>query len=154
MSVYLPALLIGVIAGLRTFTAPAAVSWAAHLGWLPLQNTPLAFLGFAATPYVLTLLAVAELIADALPMTPSRKRPMSFAARLVSAALSGAAIGAAGGALTAGLVAGVIGTIIGTLAGYEARIRLAKAIGRDLPAALLEDLIAVGGAALIIATLR
>jgi uncharacterized membrane protein len=154
MSVYLPALLIGVIAGLRTFTAPAAVSWAARLGWLPLQNTPLAFLGFAVTPYILTLLAIAELIADASPMTPSRKRPMSFAARLVSAALSGAAIGAAAGALAAGLVAGVIGTIFGTLAGYEARVWLAKAIGRDLPAALLEDLVAVGGAALIIATLR
>jgi uncharacterized membrane protein len=154
MSVYLPAILIGFIAGLRTFTAPAAVSWAAHLGWLPLQNTPLAFLGFTVTPYILTLLAMGELIADALPMTPSRKRPVSFAARLVSAALSGAAIGTAGGSLAAGLVAGVIGTVIGTLAGYEARIRLGKAFGRDLPAALLEDLIAVGGAMLVIMMLR
>jgi uncharacterized membrane protein len=153
MPVYLPAILIGVIAGLRTFTAPAAVSWAAHLGWLPLQNTPLAFLGFTVTPYVLTLLAIAELIADALPMTPSRKQPMSFAARLLSAALSGAAIGAAGDALVAGLAAGMIGTVIGTLAGYEARTRLAEAIRRDLPAALLEDFVAVGGAALIVATL-
>jgi uncharacterized membrane protein len=153
MPVYLPAILIGVIAGLRTFTAPAAVSWAAHLGRLPLQNTSLAFLGFTVTPYVLTLLAIAELIVDPLPMTPSRKQPMSFAARLVSAALSGAAIGAAGGALVAALVAGVIGAVIGTLGGHEARKRLAKAIGRDLPAALLEDLVAVGGAALIVATL-
>lgn len=153
MTIYLPAILIGVIAGLRTFTAPAAVSWAAHLGWLPLQNTPLAFLGFTVTPYVVTLLAIAELIADPLPITPSRKQPMSFAARLVSAALSGGAIGAAGGGLVAGLAAGVVGAVIGTLAGYEARTRLAKAIGRDLPAALVEDLVAVGGAALVIATL-
>jgi len=29
---YLLALLIGILAGLRTMTAPAAVSWAAHLG--------------------------------------------------------------------------------------------------------------------------
>jgi len=29
---YLLALLIGIVAGLRTMTAPAAVSWAAHLG--------------------------------------------------------------------------------------------------------------------------
>ena len=28
-------------------TAPAAVSWAARLGWLHLENTGLAFLGFA-----------------------------------------------------------------------------------------------------------
>ena len=36
MHIYLLALLIGVVAGLRTMTAPAAVSWAAYLGWLPL----------------------------------------------------------------------------------------------------------------------
>ncbi|MEX2296933.1 MAG: hypothetical protein WD715_05935 [Dongiaceae bacterium] len=30
--------LIGLIAGLRTMTAPAAVSWAAYLGWLPLDD--------------------------------------------------------------------------------------------------------------------
>ena len=45
MWIYLLALLIGVVAGLRALTAPAAVSWAAHLGWLHLQNTWLAFLG-------------------------------------------------------------------------------------------------------------
>jgi uncharacterized membrane protein len=41
------ALLIGVVAGLRTFAAPAATSWAAHLGWLQLGATPLAFMGYA-----------------------------------------------------------------------------------------------------------
>jgi uncharacterized membrane protein len=50
MSIYLLALLIGVVAGLRTMTAPAAVSWAAHLGGLPLQGTPLAFMGATVTP--------------------------------------------------------------------------------------------------------
>lgn len=83
MSVYVLALLIGVIAGLRAMTAPAAVSWAAHLGWLPLQGTPLAFLGFTATPYIFTVLAVVELITDQLPETPSRKVPMQFGARIV-----------------------------------------------------------------------
>ena len=39
------AFLIGVVAGLRALTAPAAVSWAAHLGWLKLEGTWLAFLG-------------------------------------------------------------------------------------------------------------
>jgi uncharacterized membrane protein len=62
MALYVLALLIGIIAGLRTMTAPAAVSWAAHLGWLPLENTPLAFLGFAVTPYIITVLAIGELI--------------------------------------------------------------------------------------------
>lgn len=47
MTVYLLALLIGFIAGLRAMTAPAMVSWAAHFGWLDLSGTSLAFLGNA-----------------------------------------------------------------------------------------------------------
>ena len=54
MSTYILAFLIGVIAGLRALTPLAAVSWAARLGWLHLENTWLAFLGFAATPYIVT----------------------------------------------------------------------------------------------------
>ncbi|SEE91153.1 Uncharacterized membrane protein [Rhizobiales bacterium GAS191] len=151
MALYALALLIGVIAGLRAMTAPAAVSWAAHLGHLHLQDTPLAFLGFAWTPYVITLLAIVELVTDQLPSTPSRKVPMQFGARIVSGALCGAAIGASGGALIGGLVAGVIGAVIGTLGGAEARARLATAFGKDLPAALIEDVVAIVGAALIVA---
>ena len=151
MHIYLLALLIGIVAGLRTMTAPAAVSWAAYLGWLPLQNTPLAFLGYVAVPYVFTLLAIGELIADQLPKTPSRKVPMQFGARIVSGALCGAAIGAAAGTLAGGLVAGVIGAVIGTLGGAEARARLARAFGRDVPAALIEDAVAIVGAYLIVA---
>lgn len=150
MSVYFAAILIGIIAGLRTFTAPAAVSFAAYLGWLHLQGTLLAFLGFVVTPWIFTAPAIGELIADASPSCPSRKAPGGFGARLVSGGLSGAAIGASGGALVAGLVLGVAGAVIGTLGGYEGRARLAKALGRDLPAALIEDIIAVGGAALIV----
>ncbi len=153
------ALLIGVVAGLRAMTAPAAVAWAAWIGWLPLQDTPLAFLGFTATPWILTVLAVGELVTDQLPKTPSRKVPVQFAARLATGALSGAAIGAAGGApmvgaaggaLMAGLLLGLIGAVVGTLGGYEVRARLARAWGRDLPAALLEDAVAVGGSALLL----
>jgi hypothetical protein len=43
---------IGVVAGLRSLTAPMVVSWAARLSWLDLQNTWAAFLGYAATPYL------------------------------------------------------------------------------------------------------
>lgn len=148
---YVLAFLIGVVAGLRSLTAPAAVSWAARLGWLHLENTPLAFLGFSATPYILSFLAIAELISDKLPKTPSRKAPLGLGARLVTGALSGAALGAASQSLFGGLVAGVLGSIVGTLGGYELRVRLVKAIGgNDLPIALLEDAIAIGGAFLIV----
>jgi uncharacterized membrane protein len=147
MSIYVFALLIGVIAGLRAMTAPAAVSWAAYLGWLPLAGTPLAFLGFKVTPYIFTALAILELVGDQLPKTPSRKVPVQFGARIVSGAFCGAAVGAAGGALVGGLIAGAVGAVIGTLGGYEFRSRLVAATGgKDLPIALLEDVIAIGGA--------
>ena len=151
MSLYVLAFLIGLIAGLRSMTAPAAVSWTARLGWLHLENTWLAFLGFAMTPYILSLLAVGELIADKLPKTPSRKAPVGFIARLASGALCGAAIGATREALIGGLVAGVLGSVAGTLGGYEFRSRLVKAMGgNDLPIALLEDAIAIGGAYFVV----
>jgi uncharacterized membrane protein len=144
MPPYLLAFLIGVVAGLRSMTAPAAVSWAARLGWLRLENTPLAFLGFAATPYILTLFAIAEWINDKLPKTPSRKTPVPFTARIVTGAFSGAALGAPSGALAGGLLAGALGGVAGTLAGYEFRRRLVKATGgKDLPIAVLEDAIAI-----------
>ena len=108
------AFLIGVVAGLRSLTAPAAVSWAARLGWLHLENTPLAFMGYAATPYIFTVLAIVELISDQLPQTPSRKAPPGFIARIVMGALCGAAYGAAGDNLALGLVAGVVGELAGT----------------------------------------
>jgi hypothetical protein len=91
------------IAGLRSLTAPAVVSWAAHIGWLHLENTWPAFLGYAFTPYILSILAIGELIADKLPKTPSRKAPMPFAARVVIGALCGAALGAPGQALVGDL---------------------------------------------------
>ena len=140
------AFLIGVVTGLRSLTAPAAVSWAARLGWLHLENTPLAFLGYAATPYIFSVLAIVELISDQLPNTPSRKSPPGFIARIVMGALCGAAFGAAHDSLVAGLVAGVAGAVVGTFGGYEGRVRLARAAGKDLPIALLEDAIAIGGA--------
>ena len=147
MSVYVLAFLIGVVAGLRSMTAPAVVSWAARLGWLHLEGSPLAFLGAAVTPYILSVLAIGELINDKLPKTPSRKAPVPFGARVVMGALCGAALGAPSQALIGGIVAGVLGAVAGTMGGYEARTRLVKATGgKDLPIALIEDAIAVGGA--------
>lgn len=150
MVLYLLALLIGIIAGLRAMTAPAAVSWAASFGPLPLEGTWLAFLGYRFTPWILTVLAIGELITDQLPTTPSRKVPVAFAARILSGALCGAAIGTLGDALLGGAIAGAAGAVIGTVGGAAVRARLAAAFGRDRPAALLEDAVAILGAALIV----
>lgn len=155
MSFLILAFLIGVVAGLRTMMAPAAISWAARLGWLPLYGTPLAFLGFHWTPWIFTLAAIGELVNDKLPATPSRKVPPQFIARVVSGGLCGAAIGATSGNLPVGLIAGALGAVAGTLGGAAARGALARAIGgKDLPIALLEDLVAIVVAYLIVRPVR
>lgn len=151
--VFLLALLIGVVAGLRAMTAPAAIAWAAHLGWIDLSGSWLAFLGWRWTPWIFTVLALAELVTDQLPSTPSRKVPQQFGARILLGGLCGAAAGASGGILWIGLVLGVVGAVIGTLGGAAARGRLAAAFGSDRPAALIEDVVAIGGALLIVSAL-
>jgi len=149
MTIYVLALLIGVIAGLRTMIAPTLVAWASHQGWIDLSGTWFAFLGNMWARWILTILAVIELVTDQLPSTPSRKVPVQFGVRLVSGGFSGAAIGAAKGAMIPCLVAGLIGAVIGTLGGAAFRARLASAFGSDRPAALVEDVVAIGGAILI-----
>jgi uncharacterized membrane protein len=147
---YVIAFLIGITAGLRAFTPLAVVSWAARLSRLQLGDSFLAFLGYSATPYIFTVLALFEIVNDKLPKTPSRKTPPQFIARVLTGALSGAAVGAAYQSLAAGLIAGALGAVAGTLGGAEVRGRLAKAFGNDLPAALLEDVFAVAFAILVI----
>jgi uncharacterized membrane protein len=150
---YAFALLIGIIAGLRTLTAPAAISWAAWSGRLALDGSWLAFLGYSWTPWILTLLALGEFVGDKWPSTPSRTVPMQFGARLLSGAICGAAIGSPHHAMLGGLLAGTVGAVIGTLGGHAFRGRLAASFKKDPPAAFIEDAIAIAGAWLIVQTL-
>ncbi len=154
MMVLVAALSIGVIAGLRTMTAPAAVSLAALLGWLELTHTPLAFMGSGVTAAILTLAALGEFVVDQLPTTPSRTSLLPLGARLVSGGLCGAAIGVSAGALWPGLIAGSVGATIGTFGGHAARLRLAVAFKSDRPAGFLEDALAVVAALAIVASRR
>ena len=142
--VLLLALLIGVVAGLRSFTAPAVVAWAAFLQWIKLSATWASWMGHWVTVSVLTVLAVAELVSDQMSFMPSRKTAPQFLFRLATGAFSGAVLGTAWGYRWGSLGAGIIGAVIGTIGGYEVRTRLAGADGRrDRPVALGEDLFAV-----------
>ena len=108
---------IGVVSGLRSMTAPAIVAWAAHLGWISLSGSHLAFMGSAWAVGVFTLGALAEFVADQLPTTP---------------ALAGALIGA-------------IGAIAGGFGGCQARVGLVQGLHvPDIAIAIPEDLIAIG----------
>lgn len=145
---YLLAALIGVIAGLRAMTAPAAIAWAAQLGVLQLGGSWLHFFAHPWTAWIFTALALGELVTDQLPSTPSRTVPLQFGTRLLSGGICGAAIGFSAGSLWAGAIAGIVGAVIGTLGGRACRARLAAAFGKDRPAAFIEDAVAIAGAVL------
>ena len=140
------ALGIGIVAGLLSMTAPAVVSWSAHLGWINLSGSPLAYMGSIWAVAILTLGASFEFVADQLPATPARTAAVPLAARIVMGLLTGACLGAAGGvSLLLGALFGAIGAIVGTFGGYRARVGLVRALGApDFAIAIPEDLIAVG----------
>jgi uncharacterized membrane protein len=150
--VMLLAFLIGVIAGLRTMTAPAVVAWAANRHWLSLHNSLLALMGSTAAVAIFTVLALGELVVDKLPSTPSRTEPLGLIGRSVLGALSGAAVAASGAqSMAPGAVLGVAGAIVGAFGGYEIRKRLVRALNvPDFVIALFEDAVAIAGGLLIV----
>jgi uncharacterized membrane protein len=136
---------IGLVAGLRSMTACAALSWAAsqhrtRVTWIPE--------GPGARSLV-TALALAEMAGDKMPFAPDRRILPSFMARL--------AIGAAGGHALTGpnvtprnaALAGMAGALAGTLLGRGARggtTRSASGLARGLT----EDVVAAGLATVLV----
>jgi uncharacterized membrane protein len=149
---YLVAIGIGFVAGLRSLTAPAAVSWAAFLGWLNLQGSPLAFMGSGVAVAIFSLLAALEYVADLLPRTPNRTKPGPLIARIITGGLSGGCLAvSAGESLSMAVVLGGLGAVIGAFAGYEARRRLVSGLKvKDILVAIPEDLVAIVFAYLVV----
>jgi uncharacterized membrane protein len=143
---------IGLADGLRSFTAPAVVAWAARWMWLDLKGSPLAFMDSAVAAYIFTAGAIIEYTVDKLPKTPSRKKAAGLTGRIVLGGLSGATLfAAAGHPYVLGALLGAAGGIAGAFAGYEARTRLVRALGvPDLVIALLEDAVAIGASFFIV----
>ncbi len=144
---------IGIVAGLRTMTAPAVVAWAAHLGWIDLSGTHLKFMGSIVVVVLFTLAALGEYVVDTLPGTPARTSGPALTARIFMALLAGACIGVAcGGAAWLGAAFAALGAVTGAFVGYEARKRIVKALNvRDVMVAIPEDLLAIGLGLLIVA---
>lgn len=142
---------IGVVTGLRAFAAPAVLTWAAKRRRIRLGSSPFARIISAKASKRITHLAISELIADKLPFTPSRLTAGPLASRIVSGAVCGATIyGAVEQPLIEGAVLGGVGAIAGAFAGYYGRKRFSRS-GPDLPGAVLEDVLAIGGAVLLTA---
>jgi uncharacterized membrane protein len=152
MPVAIFAFLLGCVTGLRSMTGAALVCWAAHLGWLHLEETRLGFLHRSAAVIIFTLLALGELVVDKLPNTPPRTAPVGMSARIVLGAACGyaLAVSSGGGELLCAAV-GTIGAVAGAFAGINFRRSLAaRTKWPDMVGALLEDSIAIVGGLVIV----
>lgn len=69
-------------------------------------------------------------------------------------AVCGAALTAGAGSMLLGAIVGIAGAVAGTLGGHALRARMAAGFGRDRPAALLEDVIAIGAACAVVLASR
>ena len=144
---YLTAACLGVIAGMRSMSAPALVS--RHFAAAPsphLAASAFGWLGSPRTAQVLTLLALGEVGADKLPFIPARTEPGPLAARGVSGALAGGAVCASAGESTAaGAAVGALAALASSFAFYHLRRTLGER-GRlpDPVLAVAEDALALG----------
>ena len=146
---YLLAAGLGVVAGLRSMTAPAILSRAAHLGPPGLVRSPFRLFGHSTVGTALAVLAVGELVVDKIPFIPARTKPGPLTGRALSGALCGAIVcHAAGESSLNGAAVGALGAVAGSFAGRELR-RLASDRGSvsGWVGAFAEDAIAIGAGA-------
>jgi uncharacterized membrane protein len=133
---------MGVIAGMRSMSAPALVS--NHLAHNPprgIAHTPLRVMAYPKTAAVLKALALGEMVADKLPMIPARISPAPLAARATSGAICGASVFAAEDKQAAlGGFAGALAAVASAYAFYHLRRSLGQQLNvPDLALGLTED---------------
>ncbi|MBB3764551.1 DUF4126 family protein [Sphingomicrobium lutaoense] len=131
------------LCGSRTFATLALTCWFVSLGLVDVGDAPLKWLGAPALAAILSLLAFGEIYADKQPQMKARTRPPPLIARMVSGALVGATVGASSDLALAGAALGTASAALGTLATFQVRRWLAERLGRDLPAAIVEDVVVV-----------
>ncbi len=156
---------LGFLNGLRTLIPVAAICWGVRLHWFSLEQTPFAFLKNPISLGVFSALAIGELVGDKLPKTPPRTDTFPLLARMAFAAGCAAALTFAvakrdetlsPSATSVASIATIaaVGALAGTFAGFLARRSLTKQVGLpDLPVALVEDALAIGGSLLIVSHL-
>lgn len=136
---------IGITAGLRTMTAPAAVAWATCLGWIHLAGSHLVLMGSTWVVALCTIGALIEYVVDLLPSTPARTTMGPLAARIVTSILSGACIAVGVGMpVWLGVFIAPVGAVTGAYAGQRLRAGLVRYLRvPDAAIAINEDLVAV-----------
>jgi uncharacterized membrane protein len=147
----LKAIGIGIIAGMRSMSAPAITS--SYLS----RNENLAGsrLGVLASPTasrVLKILAAGEMLTDKLPIVPARISAGPLIARIASGAISGAAVSAADKKQAeTGAVLGAVAAILGAYGFYHLRRKIGTDISvPDVVLGVVEDAIVISGGAAIL----
>ncbi|HYL26477.1 MAG TPA: hypothetical protein VEW74_01515 [Candidatus Nitrosotalea sp.] len=130
----LAAFLLGLVAGLRTFTAPA-VLWILRHGGL--------------WGYALGVAALLEYAGDLHPKAASRTAAGPLIARLASGAFCGWAVTAGTGVVPLGILLGACGALAGAYGGLPIRLRAISLVGA-VPAGILEDCLAIALAAVVV----
>jgi|GEM_PF-227479 len=144
----LTALGLGVLAGMRSMSAPALAStWLARTP--PRRKDRLSrTLARPWAPRVLGLLAVGELIADKLPKTPARVAAVPLAGRMVAGALAAASVTPQKRQHRRRLAAAALGAVAAlasSWAFYALRRGATRRLGvPDVAAALTEDALVAG----------
>ncbi len=149
---FLLALAIGAVAGLRALTPPAVVCWAASWNWILILDSRLSFVDSTITALIFTSLAIGELIADKMPWIGPRTRPGPLVDRMIMGGLSGAVLCQAGAeSMWIGALLGAIGAVAGAYTGFIVRRGLVLKVKlADGAVALAEDAIAIAAAFVIV----
>jgi uncharacterized membrane protein len=142
--VYVCATILGFVAGLRSMTPLALLSWTSDANE-DATTVPSRLLQAPGSRLATTFAAIGEAVADKLPITPSRISPGPFVGRLVVGGLSGMVLSRrAHLPPVVGTITGVLGASVGTIAGYYGRTELSKVT--KIPDPLwggLEDILAL-----------
>jgi uncharacterized membrane protein len=119
---------IGVLAGMRSASAPAIVSYIlSHHRSKTLARSNLRFLQSDLIAQGLKYMAIAELIGDKLPTAPDRIKPVALIGRGISGALAGAGVfKASGKSAVNGALIGCTAAIISTFGSFYLRKEAVK----------------------------
>lgn len=150
---YFNAFQIGIVAGMRSMTAPALVSYKlSRTKPDPIPDSKLHFLTSPKAATTFALMAGGELIGDKLPNAPNRTSPSALSGRIATGALSGAALSEVDGQSSAyGALFGALGALAGTVAFFHLRTWLNHEKGiPDIAVALVEDALTVGAGWVIV----
>jgi uncharacterized membrane protein/uncharacterized protein (UPF0548 family) len=139
----------GVLAGMRTFSAPALLSHQLSRAPVEAPKGRAHVLASRRASRVLAVLAVSEMAADKTPWIPARISPPALVGRALSGALAGAAVAAPHRRMSAGrALLGAVAAVASSFAFYKLRQLATRRLG--IPngvAGLMEDALvaALGG---------